>query len=50
MLEEHVLEERDPELNEEEDIKMEYSTKDYCRDVAEDGEYNSKIHSLKYWF
>ena len=35
MLEEKVLEERDPDLNEEEDIRMEYSVEEHWRDVDE---------------
>ena len=41
---------RDTDLNEDEDIRMEVSRKDHCRDVAEDGEDNSKIHALSWDF
>ena len=37
MLEEYVSDKRDPDLNEDEDIRMEVSKEEHCRDVAEDG-------------
>ena len=46
MLEGQVFEERDPDLNEEEYIRMEDSREEHWRDVAEDGEDKSKIHAL----
>ena len=48
MLEEQVLEERDPDLNEEQDIRMEDSREDHWRDFSEDGEDNSNICSLSW--
>ena len=44
MLEEQVSEERDPDLIEEEYIRMEYSREEHCRDVADDGDDKNKIH------
>ena len=44
MLEEQVSEERDPDLIEEEYIRMEYSREDHWRDVADDGYDKKKIH------
>ena len=46
-LEEQVSEERYPDLNEEADIRMEDSRDENCRDVAEEGENNKKIHALR---
>ena len=37
------MEERNPDLHEEEDIRMEDSSEYHCRDVSDDGEYKSKI-------
>ena len=48
ILEERVLEEIDPDLNEEEDIRMQDSREEHWRDVADDGEYKSKIHALRW--
>ena len=49
MLEEQVSEERDPDLNEEEDIITEYSTEYHWRDVAKDIEDKNKIHALRWY-
>ena len=46
MLDEQILEERDPDMNEEEDIIMEYSRVECCRGVSEDDEDKSKNHAL----
>ena len=46
ILEEQVLEERDTDLNEEEDTRMEDSREEHWRDVADDGEDKGKIYSL----
>ena len=48
-MEEQVLEERDPGLNKEEGIMMEYIMQEQCRDVADDGEDNSNIHDLRWY-
>ena len=48
MLEDQVAEDRDPDLNEEEDIRMEDSREEHWRDVSEDDEDNNKIHALKW--
>ena len=37
MLEVKVSYKRDPDLNEDEDIRMEVSREEHCRDVAQDG-------------
>ena len=44
ILEEQVLEERDPDLNEEDDIKMTDSRQEHWRYVAEDDEDMSVAH------
>ena len=48
MLEEQVSEERDTDLNEKEDIRMEDSREEHWRDVSVDDEDNNKIHALKW--
>ena len=48
MLEEQVLEERDLDLNEEENITMEDSMEDHWRDVSDDGQDKMKTHALKW--
>ena len=48
VLEEHVSEERDPEMNEQQDIRMEENREEYWRDVAEDGKDKRKIDSLRW--
>ena len=48
MLEEQMSVERYPYLNEEDDIIMEDSREDHCRDVDWDGEDTSKIHALRW--
>ena len=48
VLEGQVSEEKYPDLNEQQDIIMEDSRQDNCRDVAEDGEDKMKIHSLRW--
>ena len=50
MLEEQVSEERNTKLNEEEDIGMEDIREERWGDVAEDGEYKSKINALGWYF
>ena len=50
MFEEQVLKERYFELNEEEDIIMEDSREQHWGDVSEDGEDNSKINDLRWYF
>ena len=47
MSEERVSEEIDPDLNEEEDIIMEDIREEHWRDVAGEGEYKKKSHSLR---
>ena len=46
MLEEQVSEERDPDLNDEEDIIMEDRREEHWRDVAEYGDNKFYIHAL----
>ena len=41
---------RDPDLNEDEDIRMEVNRGEHWMDVAEDGEDKSKIHALGWDF
>ena len=44
MLEEQISEERDPDLDEEEDIRMEYSREEHWKYFYEDDKDKSKIH------
>ena len=39
---------RDPDLNEDEDIRMEVSRGEHWMDVADDGEDKSKSHALRW--
>ena len=48
MLDGHILEERYTDLNEEEDIRMEYSREEHWRIVDEDGEDKSNAHTLRW--
>ena len=48
MLEEYVSYKRDPDLNEDADTRMEVIREEHLRDVAEDGEDKSTIHSLSW--
>ena len=48
MSEEQVAEERDPELNDEEDIRWYEIREDHWRDVAEEGDNKKKIHALRW--
>ena len=47
MLEEKVLEVREPDLNGEQDIKIKDIGEDHWSDVADYGENMSKIHALR---
>ena len=47
MSEKQASEERDLDLNEEKDTRMEYSRGGYWSDVSEYGEDKSKIHDLR---
>ena len=47
IMEEQVSEERYPDLNYEEDIRMEDSRGDHWRGVAEDGDNKKNIHALR---
>ena len=46
--EEHVLEERDLDLNEEEGIIMDDMREEHWRDVSEEGEDDKEIHTLRW--
>ena len=48
ILEEQVLEERDTDLNEEEDIIIEDIREEHWRDVYEDGKDKSNIYALRW--
>ena len=48
MMEEQLSEERDVELNDEEDIRMEYIMEEHWRDVSGDGDNKKKIHGLRW--
>ena len=47
-LKEQVWEVRDPDLNKEEDIKIEDSREEHWRDSSEDGKYKRKINALRW--
>ena len=46
--EDQVTEERDPELNEKEDIRFEKIREDNWRDLAEENDDKKKIHALRW--
>ena len=48
MSEDQVAEERDPDLNEEEDIILDEIRKENGRNVAEEGDDKKKIHALRW--
>ena len=48
MSEDQVLEERDPYLNEGEDIRLDKIREKHGRDVAEEGDNNKNIHGLRW--
>ena len=48
VLEEQISDKRDPDLNDEEDIRMEDSRHEHWRDDAEGGDYKRKIHALRW--
>ena len=41
-------EEKNLDLNDEEDIRMKYSREEHWRDIADNGDYKSNIHDLKW--
>ena len=43
-----VVEDRDPDLNEKEDIRLEDTCEDHWRDIAEENDDNKKIHDLRW--
>ena len=47
MSEDQVLEERGPDLNEEENIRMDAIREDHWRDVTEEGDDKKKMHELR---
>ena len=49
VLEEQVLEEIGPDLNEEEDIRMADSMEEHWSGVDDNGEYKSKFNSLRWY-
>ena len=46
MSEDQVLEDRDPDLNDEEDVRLDSIRKENWSDVAEEGDNKNNIHSL----
>ena len=48
MSEDQVAEERDPDLNEEEDIRMDEIRDEHWRDVDEEGGDKKKMHALRW--
>ena len=48
MSEDQVVEERDPDLNEEEDIRLDEIREEHWRDVAEEGDNKKKIYALRW--
>ena len=49
MSEDQVSEERDPDLNDEEDIILDAIREDHWRDISEEGENNKNIHALRWY-
>ena len=47
-IEEQVSEERVPDLNEDEDIRMDEIGDEHWRDDYEEGDYKNKIHALRW--
>ena len=48
MLEDQVAEERDPDLHEKEDIRLDEIREEHWRDVDEEGDDKKKIHDLRW--
>ena len=48
MSEDQVAEERDPDLNEKEDIRLDEIREDHWMDVAKESDGKKKIHSLRW--
>ena len=48
MSEEQVVEERDPDLNEEEDIRLDEIREEHWRDITEEGDDKKNIHDLRW--
>ena len=48
MSKDKVAEERDPVLNEEEDIRLDEIREEHWRDVSEEGDYKKNIHDLRW--
>ena len=48
MSEDQVAEERDPDLNEKEDIRLDEIWEDHWRDIAEGNDDKKKIHALRW--
>ena len=48
MSEDQVTEERDPDLNEEEDIMLDEIRGDHWRGISEEGDYKKNIHALRW--
>ena len=46
--EDQVTEERDTDLNEEEDVRLDAFREDHWRDVAEEGENKKKVNALRW--
>ena len=47
MSKEQVAEERDPDLNEEEDIRLDGIRKEHWKDISEEGDDKKNIHSQR---
>ena len=48
MSKDQVVEERDPKLNEEEDIRLDAIREEHWRDFKEEGHDKKKIHALRW--
>ena len=48
MSEDQVSEERDPDLNEEEDIKLDEIREEHWKDIAEEGDNKKNIRALRW--
>ena len=48
LLDEQMSEERDPDLNDEEDIIIDEIREEHWRDVSQEGKYKKKTHDLRW--
>ena len=48
MSEDQVAEERDMDLNEEEDVRLDTIREEHWMNVSEEGDYKKKVHTLRW--